>query len=473
MRHFYHQRIFLLFLLGLLIISCSKENILEEELNSLPNPQETSEESNLGFITLAENYSDINKSTGAYKSNEYFDNYLDKSYVSTNLSTRDDDSFYSAFHNDTAILDLDGDGKQDIIAFATSFQTGYEYGTFPGKFIIISDYKGVAIKRVFDSTINYGSKIEVNDFNGDGVSDALVYAFNTRSNYYNSTEEFGAEDRSIPPQAPKLIYFDSDINIIDVGMKADHHSGTSGDIDNDGDVDFIQFTYPSFWDWNDTSVLKTPAVLQNSNGEFTKVDLITDLGEQQWYASAVELFDVNNDGFLDLLAARKIGDVKTPQLNPLHISNSFGGPIILFGDGSGTFSIGNSTVLEETVLKAKNYEVVVLGFSFSDIDLDGDIDIILTTTRSEPDGTFEDHTYYDNYHFVLYENNNNGSYVDRTDRIVGNFGIDLPNFYSIKVVDIDKDGDYDLIPDKFANMSSFKYANNIFWENINGTYIRN
>lgn len=447
----------------LIVSSCTKETIVTEYIYF--------SEENSQFESLAENYSDINKTTGFYKSNEYFDNYLDKSYVQNNLSYREGTSAYSAFHNDSAILDLNGDGKQDIIAFATSFHAGFEYGTYPGKFIFISDYKGNAVKTILDSTINYGAKIEVNDFNGDGISDALVYAFNTRSNYYNSTEEFGAEDRNIPPQSPKLIYFDSDIKIVDVGMKADHHSGTSGDIDNDGDADFIQFTYPSFWDWNDNTVLRTPAVLQNNNGVFDKIDLIRDLGEQQWYASAVELFDVNDDGFLDLIAARKIGDVKTPQLNPLHISNSFGGPVILYGDGSGTFSIGNSTVLEDTVLKAKNYEVVVLGFSFSDIDLDGDTDIILTTTRSEPDGTFEDHTYYDNYHFVLFENNN-GSYTDRTDRIVGNFGIDLPNFYSIKVVDIDKDGDYDLVPDKFANMSSFEYPSNIFWENINGTFLR-
>jgi hypothetical protein len=52
------------------------------------------------------------------------------------------------------------------------------------------------------------------------------------------------------------------------------------------------------------------------------------------------------------------------------------------------------------------------------------------------------------------------------------FDGDFPNFYNIRFYDKDGDGDYDLIPDQIANWGGFKYTNDLYWENVNGNYIR-
>lgn len=460
-------------LLSLLIIfsSCSKDEIVQEivYISSSPIPETIT--TTPSFSSISEQFTGRNITTGFYKAQEYFTDYLSKSYIHSVLTSNDGHSTFHTFHNDTAILDLDGDDKQDILAFGTSFGCEHEYGSHPGKLIFISDYKNSSNKQVIDIPLYYSAKFEVNDFDGDGVSDVLIFPFNTRGNYYNSQEEFGSESRDTPPVTPILVKFKNSIQLSDVGVRSDHHGGTSGDIDNDGDIDFIQFPFPSFSDWDDPSISRTPSLLINENGIFTKVDLIRDLPENiLWYASTVQLFDVNQDGFLDLITGWRIGVIKDKK-NENNISNDNSGPVLMFGDGSGTFSLSNSIVLLDNVLRDKNYQAGLLGVSFTDLDNDDDIDIILSTTRAEPDGSFEDHTYYDNYHLVLFENIN-GSFIDSTHKISDSFGIDIPNFFSIRVVDKDNDGDYDLVPDKFANMGTQYYGNNIYWENNNGTFIR-
>ena len=70
-------------------------------------------------------------------------------------------------------------------------------------------------------------------------------------------------------------------------------------------------------------------------------------------------------------------------------------------------NIENSIILDETSLTNNSISASILGYGFTDFDLDGDIDIIISTTRDEPDGTFEDGTYYDNYYLLFFENINN------------------------------------------------------------------
>ena len=420
------------------------------------------------FVSLSERYSTINETTGYFASQKYFSNYLSKDFINNNLSVFPSSGHvrgYATFHKNSAVLDIDGDYKADIIAFANSTCQEHEYGFHQGKIILIQDYLGDAFKSEYDISNHFGSgKFEVNDFTGDGVSDLIFMATETKANYYDETEGYGSNSNNFPPQIPKLIYFDGGIKIEEVGVVADNHTGTSGDVDNDGDIDFIQFTFVTFWD----DVLLAPKLIRNVNGNFLEEDLITDLNGRSWNSTAIELFDVNGDGFLDLLSGWIAGTVKEPLFDGAYTP---GGAVLLFGDGSGKFSLSNSTVLDDSILETKDYQVTILGYGFTDKDEDGDIDILLSTTRTEPGGSFENGTYYDNYHLVFLENNED-SFIDTTNSLTDFFSADIPNFYLIKTIDVDNDGDIDIVPDCFANWGDQVYSDNMHWSNENYSYQR-
>ena len=46
------------------------------------------------------------------------------------------------------------------------------------------------------------------------------------------------------------------------------------------------------------------------------------------------------------------------------------------------------------------------------------------------------------------------------------------NFYSVRTVDIDGDGDYDIVPDQYANWGTIPYVSNLHWEKVGNKYIR-
>jgi hypothetical protein len=423
------------------------------------------------FVSRSERFSEINETTGYFASQKHFSNYLSKDFINNNLSVFPSSGHiqgYATFHKNSAVLDIDGDYKADIIAFANSTCPDHEYGFHPGKLILIRDYLGNAFKSEYDISNHFGSgKFEVNDFTGDGVSDIIFMATETKANFYDEQEDYGSFSNNFPPQIPKLIYFDGDIRIEEVGVVADNHTGTSGDVDNDGDIDFIQFTFVTLWD----DYLLAPKLIRNVNGNFLEEDLITDLNGRRWDSTAIELFDVNGDGFLDLLSGWKAGIVNDLYRGEDDITDSFGGPVLLFGDGSGKFSLSNSIVLDDSILDTKDYQVTLLGYGFTDKDEDGDIDILISTTRTEPGGSFENGTYYDNYHLVFLENNED-SFIDTTNSLTDFFSADIPNFYLIKTIDIDNDGDIDIVPDCFANWGGQVYSDNMHWSNENYSYQR-
>ena len=468
-----------IFLLSILVLSCSKDYIEEEVYlsNSTPiievqtvTPTVVVPETikTITYSTLSERYSSINETTGFYKAQEYFNGYLSKDYIENTLtlSNLDNHSVYRTFHRNIAILDLDGDFKQDIVAFASSFCLNHEYANHPGKLLFISNYKESSDVLSFDIDAHNGSKMEVNDFNLDGISDVLFYTHDTKPNFFVSEENYGGTT-NFEPNNPILIRFDNTIITNKVGIKADSHTGTSGDIDNDGDIDFIQWPIPG--QYNGENTYYNPSVAINEGGIFVNYDLVEGL-ENPWYAASADLFDINQDGNLDLIVGWRAGTSKWPSYNN-EITNTFTAPVILWGNGSGRFNMSNMTPLLESFLSERNIQAAILGYGFTDYDKDGDIDIIVSTTREEPNGNFDDGTYYDNYYLLFFENNNN-SFIESTFLIQDSFNqsLSFPNFYSIRIVDIDNDGDFDLIPDSIANWGPMNYANSLHWKNTGNNY---
>jgi len=460
----------ILLLSALLLASCSKDYV--EDIDN-PTPPVDS------FTTLSERYSPINETTGYFKGQEFFTEYFSQIFIASNidipftLDSSGDRIQYRAFGKNIVVTDINGDSKQDIVAVVNSFCSNHpeDYAYHSSKLVVIYDYKLTASKEVINLNSFHITKMEVNDFNSDSISDVLLFKHDTYKNFYVEQED-GGGNVNYPPGRPTVVYHNgSTLKTIDVGIPGDSHYGTSGDVDNDGDIDFVYWPIPG--EYNDEPTNTLPYIaLNDGNFNFSLKTLEED---PSWFTTGYDLFDINSDNNLDLILGWRIGSPLFANEDWFY-HNLLSNPVIMFGDGTGSFSLSNSLEIPNKYLDSRGYSASILGYGFTDYDNDGDIDILISTTRDEPGGSFTDGRYYDNYYLILYRNDNNSSYTDVTESdIIGSFNNDysFPNFYHIRTIDVDDDGDYDILPDAIANWGNIQYGTNLKWLNNSGKFFRN
>lgn len=221
------------------------------------------------------------------------------------------------------------------------------------------------------------------------------------------------------------------------------HSGCSGDIDNDGDVDL-------FYTSNMVSV-KGIFMKNDGSGNFTyDASLFPSDIVAPYFASG--LYDLNQDGFLDLVITGQDNSkqvVQDPQASAK--------PTILWGSNTGKYTLSNSTLLPVI----KDYGVTY-NVNFLDFNNDGKVDVLLTKTG---DGTTT-LPYYQGYYVQLLMNNGGNSFTDVTTQSMGSYRNDnVANWILwLRPHDIDGDGDIDIIAeDKFEAHE---------WINNNGTFTK-
>jgi len=200
---------------------------------------------------------------------------------------------------------------------------GLQYYFFSNdpQFIIPKDTKFIGV-----------SNFIVNDFNQDGRDDVF---------FVHHGPDVGRS-----PQKNKILLSNTNgYKVLSApGSKSLWHGGTSGDIDNDGDIDVIVTPGPS----NEIVLYRN-----NGDGRFSYSTLFSNLGRY----SHIELWDIDKDGNLDILMDGHKTDL-----------------LISWGKGKGQFS--TPSILFNT----PNSVVHELGFA--DIDNDNNEEIILLSSLS-------------------------------------------------------------------------------------------
>jgi len=465
------KRVFFFF--GIVVLSgCSKPNISDTlTSNLISNPISISNPLGINFVSKSEKYSKINETTGLIINQNNFYRYITQLEAkSLDFSSK---PMYRFSLRDAITYDFNSDGKLDLFGFCYRFEVFPENGEFgrnPGKFFIISDFfSGNKNKIIFDTDLSWiGGSFLLNDFNGDGKKEVAVFNSNAHQNV-----SYGINNSLIPV---RIYTIDANFNLTykNVGEPLNMHSGTCGDIDNDGDIDILQ------WPLNlgrgvEPENLRYPYVLINDGkGNFITKNLLSNQNAfkskfYDWSASIYELFDLNNDGLLDIIFGYNFGNY-TRQADPFNpsydvVNKKIG---ILWGNGTGQFDYTNITYLN--LNDFQSHWMTFSGAGFTDFDNDGDIDIMIQTSTA-------DINYSKTYILFLIENKGNKLFEDVSQLYLdGSYELDnshYTHFYQPMFIDKDGDGDFDMIPDKSASAwESFKVVDNLFWEKQGKSFMR-
>lgn len=257
---------------------------------------------------------------------------------------------------EAVVLDYDKDGYLDIV------ETQSEYGVFKRNKIVF--FKGTKEGDLVLDTENsdifegliHGRKGLVGDFNNDGWPDIFFIGHG----YDHFTGEYPNEEHPIllfNQQGKSFKY----VPMVDVvGF---FHTGTSGDIDGDGDLDIILIDGAK-------GGMNSYVLLNNGDGTFQHKllgsydkfsnEFLPRLGGK--FTS--ELIDIDNDGDLDLvLAGHEFEGWSSP-------------PLVLFNSLDG-FTSSLDLPIDEVY-------GIVNDIDFYDFNSDGKLEIIFTSTKGVP-----------------------------------------------------------------------------------------
>ena len=416
------------------------------------------------FISKSERYSDINETTGYFNNQNNFLKYTTDSIARNLKYIKDDCNEYFFSTSDQVTFDFNNDGFLDSVGF--QYHAGgcgvSKYGYNPGVISVYDDFFNGGSVYHYEIDLRWvAGDWELNDINGDGDFEIIVYHFNRH------------ENTDFPTKDVTILDIDQNLNLSEIQLNFtgyDFHNGSSGDIDNDGDIDLIKWKIGNS---NQNPNQDFPKILINDgSGNFTEEPLLENQIELVseftwgWGVTTYDLFDFNKDGYLDIVTGYNFGDFQS--IPNQDVSDFYGKIVILWGSNSGRFNSNNITVIEDS-----NYldvPQIFLGSAFTDYDNDGDVDLITTSTNN-----------YLNYIVNIFQNNGDKTFTDVTQRDCDqcyNNGEDFSHFYRFYSIDRDNDGDFDLVPGDVNSWAwdnsenKFKeYLDDLFWENVGGRFV--
>jgi len=268
-------------------------------------------------------------------------------------------------------IDINGDGLEDIFYYDSYLLTEPISNKTPSIFINnghILNKESLVCPNIINS---HGSKLLIGDFNNDSYPDIFsCVGFDLPTNSANKIQTQVCHLLFNLPDGFKIKEFDDQIGF--------WHTGCSGDIDNDGDLDIIIFNF----NYHGNNVC-SKILWNDGKGNFTyDISGFSEIAP----VDHSELYDVNNDGFLDLVISYIDNSINTKNI------------VIMWGNGK-DFNLSNSTSFVYS-----NY-LSLMDIDFTDINNDGISEIIISGTDIS-NGT--------NYGFIkyfidIYQSNNKGN----------------------------------------------------------------
>jgi hypothetical protein len=453
----------------LLYTSCSKENDFIEDI-SLPPVIDVPAK----FISKSEVYSDINETVGNIITQKYTDKFFSKDEIFSVLKQSVNGINYYSHTKASVQYDFFNDGKVDFFGF--SFGNGE---VVKGKYILIEDINDNPKEPIiFDSDLYAASTALLSDTNGDGSMEILFFSENNHgfqcggntTGYLENILRISInENRDIIQER---------IGTTPVGT----HDGTTGDIDNDGDIDIIVWPTGISDCKNSNNITLPIKLINDGNGNFSEYpffydeDILISEGFTDWVFTSYYLFDIDGDGILDLIGGLYMNKVD-PRFNNESFNNSRkhltdSGLYVIYGEGGGEFSYENIKYIKNSVFSNETQKLY--GITFTDYNGDGNYDILTssyvidTSTSINIDG--------DNYVINLFKNNRNNNFENVTESVIDGY-YDLTettftNFYSPMIHDIDGDGDYDIVASNYHWATQVNLVKLLYWEKNGSTYIR-
>jgi hypothetical protein len=283
---------------------------------------------------------DCNVNQNRYTNTSYTDKEMDpffNYFENTDFSSDDMTIFVSEiYHNNT---------KQKVVKVISN-HLNEEKG-----FIQITDLNNNEL-FYFQSPQNFTRELLTVDLDKNGYEDVVLIGHGIDTQPYSGDANFILYNYE---NSYEIVQLDPEVGFF--------HGGAAGDINNDGWVDILPIRRNVN---NGVSYL----YLNNGDKTFTKVPF----GEWQLFQNTLiyELFDLNKDGYLDLiLGGKEYNQDNTEGLYP-------GYTRIVFGTASG-IDINNYIILPPN-----DKHSLITNFNFYDFDNDGQEEIIIS--RTSPPG---------------------------------------------------------------------------------------
>jgi len=417
------KKLILLLLFIPLVFSCSSSESTDEIIDN--------EEPSLKYPAgMLNSYSDINKNTSWYKTNISFDklfnlknsNYwgfekLDngsyKPFVQGSYNSNKVDCCY--YWNDLGgylYTDMNNDGSKDLWAY-------YLKAPWPTNMNGLHLYVDNANGDEYDLQIGLTQvrKQVLSDFNNDGVNEIMLFSSGFDADPFpgDSLAFFNAQNK-------KYSYLTDDIGYF--------HGGATGDVDLDGYQDIVAYSGGS-------AVIPVHPVFYKNLGSLNfnlNNEIFVNFSDNDNYYT-VELFDINEDGFLDLFLGTT-------------------GALIIIKNENGIFDRNKGINIQTD----QNLEV--MDIDFFDFNDDGINDILVMNNKNGYNG------YSLNLYRFSFETNGEitSNYFDITEHSGSNSWVKW-----LHIFDSDNDGDLDIIGDGLFGDLVDKQ---VLWRNENGKFKR-